>query len=171
MLFADIGIPMIGAVIALGWLTIIPVIIVETIVAMWLLRWRTGFALRHVSLANTVSMLLGFPLMWFLSVLVSILIGETGWGDGSIIGVLRGPAWLGPGYIPDLGWAVPFALIVLCVPFFLMSWWIEYLVLFRIAAEGKQEERVAIRTYAWKANLASYALLVLFLIAAMTGRW
>ena len=90
-----------------------------------------------------------------------------GWGNGSILGVLRGPAWLGPGYIRDLSRAVPLSLILLCVPFFFMSWWIEYQFLYQFAAKFDKDKRISIRAYAWKANLASYALLVIFLIAAM----
>jgi hypothetical protein len=170
-MFADIGIPLIGPVIVLGWFTIVPVVIIETLVAVWMLRWRVGFALRSVALANALSMLLGFPLMWFLCVLASLLTGGGGWGDGSMLDIVKGPAWLGPGYIEDLGWAVPFALILLCVPFFFMSWWIEYLCLFNFSVKRDEEQRISIRAYAWKANLASYALLVVFLIAAMVCRW
>ena len=112
-------------------------------------------------------MLLGFPVTWFFCVFASLLTGGGSFGDDSIIGILKGPAWLGPAYIQDLGWAPPFALILLCVPFFFMSWWIEYLFLFNYAVSRDEGKRASIRAYAWKANLASYALLVIFLIATM----
>jgi hypothetical protein len=167
LLFADVGIPLIGAVVALGWFTIFPVIAIESLMAVWMLRWQVGFAFRWVSLANVVTMLLGFPVMWFLCVLASILTGGGDWGDGSILGVLRDPVWLGPGYVYDLRWAIPFALILLCVPFFLVSWWIEYVFLFHCAAKRDETKRRDLRRYAFHANLASYALLVIFLIVSM----
>lgn len=166
-MFANIGIPLIGAVIVLGWFTILPVVIIETLMAVWLLHWQFFYALRMISLANAFTMLLGFPVVWFLCVVGSILTGGTGWGDGSITGILRVPAWLGPGYIPDLAWAGPFALILLCVPFFIMSWWLEYIFLYNFATNREKDQRISIRTYSWKANLASYALLVIFLIGMM----
>jgi hypothetical protein len=166
-MFADAGIPLIGPVICLGWFTIVPVVAIETIIAVWLLRWRFTFALRWVASANVLTMLLGFPVTWFLCAVASTLTGGGGWGDGSIIGVLKGPAWLGPAYIKDLSWAAPLALIVLCVPFFLMSWWIEYLLLFNLAVNRDKDQRASIRNYAWKANLASYALLVALLVGTM----
>jgi hypothetical protein len=120
-MLADTGIPMIGAVIFLGWFMIIPVVVVETLIAMKMLRWRLGYALGRVAGANVPSMLLGFPIAWFVWCFVPLLTGGRGWGDGSILGILQSPAWFGPGYAPHLRWAMPLALITLCVPFFFLS--------------------------------------------------
>jgi hypothetical protein len=166
-MFADAGIPLLGPVICLGWFSIVPVVAIETLIAVWLLRWRFVFALRWVASANALTMLLGFPIIWFLCVVTSLITRGGGWGDGSIIGVLKGPAWLGPGYVEHLSWAGPFALIVLCVPFFLVSWYVEYVFLFNLAVNRDEVQRGAIRKYAWKANLASYAMLVALLLGAM----
>jgi hypothetical protein len=166
-LFADAGIPLLGGAIFLGWFAIIPVVFIETVIAVWMLRWRFLFALRWVFLANALTMLLGIPATWFLCVLTELATGGGGWGDGSIVGVFRSPAWLGPGYVPEMRWAVPLGLIVLCVPFFLMSWWIEYAFLYAVAAKLDKDARIPIRRYAWKANLASYAFLVGLLILSM----
>lgn len=81
-----------------------------------------------------------------------------------MIGVLRGPAWLGPGYIQDLNWAIPFGMIVLCVPFYLMSCWIEFACLRRVTRDSSSYTEHSLWTYAWKANFASYTLLVLLLL-------
>ncbi len=169
-LFADTGIPLIGFAVFIGWFTIIPVAIVEAMIAMRMLRWRFRFAMWWVFLANACSMLLGIPIAWFVVAVASVFVGGGGWGDGTMVGVLKSPAWLGPGYYHDLGWAVPLALIVLCVPFFFMSWWIEYLFLYSFAARRDANARIAIRTYAWKANFASYTLLVIFLLGVIACR-
>lgn len=166
-MLANVGIPLIGPAIALGWLAIVPVVVVEVAAAVWLLGWRVPFALRWVSLANALTTLLGIPATWFVVAVVQSFTGGSGWGDGSISGVIRSPAWLGPGYLADIGWAVPLGLIVLCVPFFLMSWWVECAFLYSFATERNQGTKAAIRQYAWKANLASYTLLVLLLVAAI----
>jgi hypothetical protein len=166
-LFADTGIPLIGGTIFLGWFALIPVALIEAIMAVWMLRWRFPFAAKWVFLANAFSMLLGIPITWFLVTLLQMCTGGGGWGDGSVVGVLRGPAWLGPGYIPDLRWAIPLGLIILCVPFFFMSWWLEYVFLYAFAGKLDKDAKTPIRRYAWKANLASYSLLVALLIVAM----
>jgi hypothetical protein len=164
LLLADAGIPLIGPAVVLGWFAIIPVVLSETVLAKVLLRWRLVDALRWVSLANGVSTLLGIPIAWFLAVVMSALTGGGGWGDGSVIGVLRSPAWLGPGYIKDLGWAIPLALIVLCVPCFFISWWVEFAVLRRVVPDSARDPGRSLWAYAWKANVASYCLLVSLLL-------
>jgi hypothetical protein len=164
MVYANAGIPLIGPVIALGWLSIVPVVFLETIIAMILLRWRFVFALRWVSSANAITVLLGIPVAWFLTAILSTFVGGGGWGDGSIIGVLRSPAWLGPGYVQDLAWAVPLGMIVLCVPLYLMSWWVEFAFLRRVARASSDNTESLLWAYAWKANFASYTLLVILLL-------
>lgn len=166
-MLANLGIPLIGAAISLGWFTVIPVAILETVLARNLLRWHFLFALWWVTLANLFTMLLGIPLTWLLVVLLSAITGGGSRGDGSIADFLRSPAWLGPGYEHDLAWAAPLGLIVLCVPFFLMSWWLEYLFLRNFAADGTKDGRTLLWNFAWKANLLSYSFLVVLLIGVM----
>ncbi len=170
MILANAGIPLLGAVIALGWFSIIPVVFLETIIAVALLRWRLAFALKWISLANALSMLLGIPVVWFLTYVLSALAGGARWGDGSVSGVLRSPAWLGPGYVEDLAWAIPLGVIVLCVPFYLMSCGIEFAFLRHAARDAGVDADRSLWTFAWKANFASYSLLVilLFLLLATT---
>ncbi len=166
-MLADIGIPLIGFTICLGWFTVIPVSLVETVIAMRVLRWPFLFAVQWVTVANLFTMLLGIPLTWFVVTLLTAFTGGGGWGHGSIDGVLKSRGWLGPGYVGDMAWAVPLGLIVLCVPFFLMSWWLEYVFLCAFVARGNRDARISLRDYAWKANFASYVLLVALLIGAM----
>jgi hypothetical protein len=164
MIFANIGIPLLGPVIAFGWFSIVPVVLLEAIIAVVLLRWRFVFALKWVSAANGLTMLLGMPVAWLVTALLSTGTGEDGWGDGSIMGVLRHPAWLGPGYLDDIGWAVPLGMIFLCVPFFFMSWWIEFAFLRLVAGAADGNTQCSLWVYTWNANLASYTLLVILLL-------
>lgn len=152
MIFADVGIPLIGLVVVLGWRVFVPVVILETAIARVLLRWRLRDAFRWVVLANGVSTLVGIPLAWFVSYFLSMPAGGGSWGDGTVVGVLRSPAWLGPGYLNDIGWAVPLALIVLLVPCFFVSWWIEFAVLRRVVPESARGAGRSLWAYAWKAN-------------------
>lgn len=76
MIFANAGIPLLGPVIALGRFSIIPVVFLEASIAVVLLRWRFTFALKYVSLANALTMLLGMPVAWFLThILSGVLLG------------------------------------------------------------------------------------------------
>lgn len=173
VIFANAGIPLIGPVIALGWFSIVPVVILESILALFFLRWRFIFALKWVSLANALTMLLGIPVTWFLTwILTTILLvitGGDGWGDGSVVGVLRSPAWFGPGYVEHLHWAVPLGLIVLCVPCFLMSWWIEFAFLRLVVPDSVRDPEHSLWAYAWKANFASYSLLITLLLLQLAN--
>ena len=173
-LLANAGIPLVGATVCLGWFTIIPVSLMEAVIARVLLKWPMRFALRWVTIANLLTMLIGIPVTWFLAALATaVTTGGGGWGDGSIIGVLKSPAWLGPGYIGDLAWAAPLGLILLCVPFFLMSWWIEYVFLRAFAVKGltADSKQCSLFSFVWKANLASYTFLVVLLICVMMWPW
>jgi len=167
LLLADVGIPLIGPVVVLGWVVLVPVVLLEAAVAKVMLRWRLVDAIWWVTAANVVSTVVGIPFAWFVTCLVTLFTGGGSWGDGSVIGVLRSPAWLGPGYIKDLGWAVPLALIVLSVPCFFASWWVELAVLRRVVPESARGPGRALWTYAWKANLASYCLLVSLLLLTL----
>jgi hypothetical protein len=80
VILANVGIPLIGAAISLGWLTVIPVAILEAVIAKVLLRWHFACAVKWVTLANLLTMLLGIPVTWFLAVLFSAFTGGGGWG-------------------------------------------------------------------------------------------
>lgn len=168
MLLANAGIPLIGPVIALGWLTIVPVVIIEAFVAMRLLGWHFLYAMKWLSLANALSMLLGVPFVWFLAAVVSTLTGQMVWGDGSILGVIRSPAWFGPGYAAELRWAIPLALILLLIPCFLMSCWAEFLLL-RLALPSQEQPGSLLWSFAWRSNFASYTFLVLLLLLELAA--
>jgi hypothetical protein len=77
--------------------------------------------------------------------------------------------WLIP-YEPELKWMIPSATLFLLVPFFFVSWWIEYRVEKRLLKEIDQTQlNAAVRN----ANLVSYGLLALivlcFLYMAITS--
>ncbi len=168
MVLANVGVPLISVLEAFGWLTIIPVVIVEALVAKVLLRWTLVVALKWVSLANLASTLLGIPIAWFFALVVSVLTGGGDWGDGSILGVVRSPAWFGPGYIPDLSWAIPLALSVLLVPCYVMSCLVEFAFLRRAGRELGAGNTHSLWEYAWKANLVSYLSLAVVLLLILT---
>jgi hypothetical protein len=68
--------------------------------------------------------------------------------------VILGPAWIGP---PDNShdWIVPFAAMLLLIPTFFVSWYLEAIIVNNMV----EPEWPVVRKAMFKANLASYALL------------
>ncbi len=67
--------------------------------------------------------------------------------------LVLGSAWLGPG--DGLYWAVPVAAMILLIPTFFASWYIEALIVDHMSGLEWRDVRSAM----FKANIASYALL------------
>lgn len=130
LVLANMGVPMLALVGPVMLIGLVPVILVE---GLWL-KYRFALlgwdAVRHSAVANLFSTLVGIPLTWVVLVLVQALSG----GDS-----YQGPGWLAitwqaPWLLPnerELGWMIPAAALVLCVPFFLASVAIEGTVLKR----------------------------------------
>ena len=162
--FADAGVPMLFVTFPAICMALLPVVLLEA----WVMARRTkaGFrkSLATSAAANAASTLLGIPLTW--AVLVALEMLATGGGGvvaanpllGNFLSVTLYAPWLLPDEI-NLYWMVPTASLVLLIPFFLMSWWVEYGVarlLNREIPPGEMKETE------WKMNLCSYALLALF---------
>ena len=174
LILANVGLPMLG-VAFLGWFWLVPVAFIETVLAVVFLRWSLGFAAKWVSLANLLTTVIGIPVTWGLVLMLSIftsciasvfspLFEVLGWGDAPVLGVVMSPAWLTPNYMKDLNWAIPLAMIVLCVPFYFMSFWFEYVFLYVKATRRDQAKQQALLDFCWKSNLVTYALIVLVII-------
>jgi hypothetical protein len=162
ILLADAGVPMLAAVWPVAWLAFIPVVLIESFVALKSLGLAFRRSLAVNAAANAVSTLVGIPVTWFALV---ILQGVTGGGTWrtidtplqKIVAVCSQAAWLCP-YEHDLGWMIPAAAMILCVPFFLVSVVIEYIVVRRMVTNPPRH----VRRFCWLANLASYSLIVVF---------
>lgn len=164
ILLADAGIPMIGVVWVVGWLALLPVIAIESLVALRGLGLPFRRSLVVTAAANAVSTLVGIPLTWIALVFVEWI---TGGGrflplDTSFqrfIAVFRSAAWLPP-YEGELGWMIPLAAIMLCVPFYLVSVVIEFAVVRRMVTNSRND----VWRFCWRANFASYVVIILFWI-------
>lgn len=86
---------------------------------------------------------------------------ETPWQR--IFAVTVQSPWLVP-YEGDLHWMVPAAAMTLCVFFFFASVWVEYLVMRRLTPDV---ERRLVGRWAWRGNIASYALLEIVLLVIL----
>jgi hypothetical protein len=123
-----------------------------------------GWALTWNAIANTATTLIGIPATWFVLWGLNLLIvgSECGepirtLGERIVWTAIRAP-WLCPTG-EAAAWTVPLAFLFLLVPFFLISWQIESLII-RLA--NKRRDPQAIDRACLRANLTTYALLSLY---------
>jgi len=158
---ADIGVPMVAIFLPPMWLSLIPVILLES----WILHRRLFVSHQSALLASTVgnvaTTVVGIPLVWLvLAILEGSCCGTAhglaSFGDKIYAVTVQAP-WLIP-YEKDLGWMIPVALLVLFVPFFGITVAIEGYLSRRIlpAVEPRRLWRAT-----WLANGWSYLMLAL----------
>lgn len=163
-ILADAGVPMLFVAFPFAFYLLIPVIAVET----WIARSVPQISLQRrffgALAANVFSTAVGWPIAWYILVLLQMYVipgGGGGYGLDTplhrIASVTLQAAWLIP-YERDLYWMVPTASIVLLLPAFLITIPSEALVLRFVWRQTAVSER---RRFVWVANLWSYALLVL----------
>lgn len=167
-LLANAGLPMIGKAWPAAWALLIPVVLVESIVAWRVFRSRFDDGLVISLAADVASTLVGIPLGWFLMYLSVGLLGvsfdvmtPTGRFLNSTLG---SPVLLvGDGFDDrHLNWMIPAAGASLCLPFFLASVGVEGLVARLIVP---REARSKVWRWALLANAATYIPIALGLVA------
>ena len=130
---ADMGFPMLAAMWPVAWLTLPPAIVIEAVVARRVLGFGWGRAFRLSTIANLLSTALGVPLTWIILGLPLWLIGA---GAATLLGADSSPwaiVFVVPLYafwLPPFDWAhrwvIPAVGIVLCVPFYVATTWVEF---------------------------------------------
>jgi hypothetical protein len=164
--FADAGIPMLPFAYPVIVVFLLPVIAIE--VAYIRLRLQTEWKNTIVATtkANLITMLLGFPLAWFVFLVLEMLFYMTLMFSGienhihwtlspritDLLIVVTSAAWMGP---VEEKWAIPVAYIVLLIPSFVLSGFLESQLLERgwLKYEGRSVRIV------WQANVLSYIFL------------
>jgi hypothetical protein len=169
---ANAGVPMIAIVYPGMGIALLPVIILEVMVLRRLLDTAPGRTAVTVTVSNLVSTVLGVPLTWVALVLLQALTGGGGAGPSfdTLLGKILAVTWQAPWMMPyeaDMYWMMPVAALVLLVPFFCVSWLIEYHVSRLIL---RTIDRVELRRAVLKANLVSYALLAALTLAVLAAR-
>jgi hypothetical protein len=153
-------------------LALVPVVLIEAAVYHRRLGITYGKALYPAGVANLASTFIGYPLAWILRligqyaltlllILVIKLVGEPSNASmnsipARLVGVMVYSAWLSPDAEHAL-WMVPAASLVGLVPAYFVSVYSEAWVLRRLM---RGEDRLTLRALSYRANLASYALLV-----------
>jgi hypothetical protein len=164
---ANAGLPML----ALAWpgmfISLIPIVIIES----WYLHRRLnipfGRSTKIMTIANLESTIIGIPLAWAAMLLLEIGIGllvsslpfaQTLYNNtfASVVMTFFSAAWIAPDE-KHAHWMVPLALIVLMIPFFFATWWIEYK---SVKRQMKEADSGEIKTATRNLNLISYGSLV-----------
>jgi hypothetical protein len=168
---ADAGAPMLALVWPCAWVLLIPIILVEALVAVRVLRVTFPAGLKIAGIANLVSTFVGMPLTWVLLVLVQMSTGGGGaFGTHTLPQKILAVTWQSPWLIAnesELYFRAPAAAAFLCIPFFFMSVWVENFVARRSFAK---EERPNVLRWAWRANLLSYGLVILLPLTVLLVR-
>jgi hypothetical protein len=161
-ILADVGVPMLVLAFPLAFFLLVPIVVLET----WISRSFAQISFRRrivgVIAANAFSTLLGWPITWVALVMLQIMIGaaegipalDTPWRLAASV-TLQAP-WLMP-YPDEYYWMIPTAAIVLMIPAFFATLQFESWVLKYRWPEVSICER---KRFVWRANFASYALLV-----------
>jgi hypothetical protein len=172
-LFADAGIPMILLTWPAMMILLVPIILIEGFLCRKWLGLKTWQAVKTNTVSNLASTIIGIPIAWAIMLAVEFATFGTmslvdkihpiqDWHSpiANVIFFLLGSAWVAPTEGRDR-WLVPSATLVLLVPFFFVSYWIEYRVVRRMVGRPDGEEPnlsyPRIRTAVRNANLVTYA--------------
>jgi hypothetical protein len=161
---ANVGLPMIVPMGLLMIAALLPIIGIEAWVLSVRLDVGFGTALAASAAANAVSTIIGTPLNWLFGGMVvraaSGFVPRSNATWKKLLNVIRGNLfWLIGGYTgKNIKWIIPSAELVLLVPMFFLSWWIESLVVSSML-DGTLADRIKSAVFA--ANVLSYALLAL----------
>ena len=159
---------------------LIPIIVAEALFIAHRTALKSRTLFWPATVANAASIILGVPLTWGVLLLCELGLGTalsfTKLGSGTwqspladIVGTILMAPWIAPSDRTG-PWAVPLAALVLLVPFFFASVWIERVAmehLLPVTAEpfnvqpGEVSER-ALRKAVWGANFLSYGFMFAF---------
>lgn len=174
LLLADAGIPMIFLAFPVMLMLLVPIIVVEGFLCKKWLALTTWDAMKSNAVSNLASTIIGVPVAW--AIMLSVELTSMGLIQRShgienlhsplanVLYFFLSSAWIAP---PDHAsvWIIPAACLVLLVPFFFASYWVEYFVIKRMVGmpEGGPPNlayprvRIAVRN----ANLITYGAMFL----------
>ncbi|HXG58787.1 MAG TPA: hypothetical protein VNL91_07170 [Thermoanaerobaculia bacterium] len=137
---------------------LVPVIAIEALILTRRLRSPFWATTACASLSNLLSTLIGIPLTWSLLAGIQLLTGGGRAYDAlnTLRGRLLAVTWQAPWLIPyesELHWMIPFAILVLLVPFFFASYAIESAVHTRFLVS---QTSATVGQATFLANLVSY---------------
>lgn len=159
--FANAGVPMMALMAVPMWGLLLVIIPLEAFLAEKILALPRLRAQKLSFSANAASTIAGVPLTWVLLVGLELLVTESklinvNWdGSGKFLFLLMTAPWLYP-FRSDMYWMAPAAALLLLIPFFFASFWVEY---FTGKWMLREEDSAKVKQWAWKANCISYAIM------------
>ena len=178
---ADAGIPMIMVAWPAACLALLPIVLVEAVVARRILGLPPGKAIRASLVANIASTLIGIPLSWVVMLVVELVVTSQmqhlaigppeAWYQRLLAGLmmLSMAPWLPPIERGESLWMLPASMMTLSVGFFIASVFIERVVM-RTVVPAEVYGRL--RAWSWQANALSYsAIEILLFVAFLTVTW
>jgi hypothetical protein len=182
-LLADAGVPMIFITWPGMVLLLLPIIAAEWAFIIRRISLQKRKVLWATAAANAISTIVGIPLTWGVLFLCEMglfatlahvpKLGNNSWNSPleQILGTILSAPWIAP--VESSGsWAVPLATLVLLIPFYFVSVWVEQKVMEHIlpvtasldAQPSEVSERV-LQSAVRGANLLSYGFLFAFATA------
>jgi hypothetical protein len=174
LLLADAGIPMIVLAFPAMLMLLVPITVAEGFLYKKWLALTTWEAMKSSAASNLASTIIGVPIAWAIMFGVEFAgIGLMGrnhaienWHSplANILFLFFGSAWLRP---PDRAslWIIPAACLVLLIPFFFASYWIEHFVVkWMVGSPAGGPPHVAyprVRIAVRNANLITYGAMFL----------
>lgn len=167
---ADVGLPMVIPSLVL----MVPSLPVIVLIEGYVLKRTADISFRRgttsAAFANIISTLIGMPIAWSTFLLVELGLQYARVEPSNSNTLLQAlmfigeAAWVGPPVDGQDAWRVYLAFLVLLVPYFSASVWIEnHLVRWSLAKDGADRE--ALYRGVVRGNLITYALLATFLLA------
>lgn len=159
--FANGGVPMLFETFPQMLMALLPIVALESFLVARRLGMRFRQTLVPVGAGNALSTFVGIPITWVALVMAESAVGAQGYSVETplqkVAVVIAQAPWLSY-YRFDLYWMIPAAALVLLVPFFFVSWGVEYWLVRRMLREAAP---VAVNRAVRNANLVSYAGLAL----------
>ncbi len=162
---ANVGIPLIFFTLPAMLIGLLPIIVIEAYIYKKNLNIPLMKAIISSATANTVTTTLGVPITSFVLMLLTF---PTLFLDDidlhpiveNFLAVTLQAPWMGigPRGPEGLEWLVPTAILVLLIPFCLVSWQIEYFI---VKDMNKQLEPPLVKSVCLRANIITYGLLAL----------
>ena len=120
---ANAGLPMLFLVAPVYGISIVPIILIESVYLNTRFKLEFKTVLKSVAVSNAISTVIGVPVTWFLLVLVQMITGGgSAYGIDTVLGKIIAVTWQAPWILPyDTGsdWIVTFAGLFLLIPFFI----------------------------------------------------
>jgi hypothetical protein len=164
-ILANAGVPMIFWQLPVAVVALLPIVAIESLIAWPILNQRLPHVVLAILKGNAVSAFIGIPLAWIGMLIVNIAttggtVHEFRTPMAAFKSIVLQASWLIP-YEDQLRWLIPAATLVLLVPYFFVSVFVERFWLRRRFNEC-EIGRVALA--AWAANFVTYAGLATYTV-------